>query len=368
MKNWDKNRLAVNVIAIFFFLLTLACWFLPKKAFSDSERRELAKLPEISPSNIADGGFMTGFETYSADHFPFRDDMRTLKALFNRYIFRRADSSGIYITDGYAVKTVYPLDPDSVNYAAKRFRYVYDRYLENSGCNVYFAVIPDNGYYLAEKNGYLTLDYGELVKLLKEKTAGFALHIDLTSSLDETCYYRTDTHWRQEKLRDAAYTLLTRMGNKAPERGYKTNTLDYPFRGVYCGQSALPLKPDTLCYLTWEGMEDCTVINGETGKAMPFYDMEKAAGKDPYMMFLGGSLSLLTIENPHAAENKHLIIFRDSFGSSIAPLLTESYGKVTLADIRYLNPEYLGGFVDFENADVLFLYSTLILNESSAIK
>ena len=109
------------------------------------------------------------------------------------------------------------------------------------------------------------------------------------------------------------------------------------------------------------------MTNHEDGTVGGIYDMEKAEGKDPYEMFLSGSLSLITIENPNAKDDRELIIFRDSFGSSIAPLLVEGYSKITLVDIRYLRTDYLDRFVDFENQDVLFLYSTLVLNNSSTL-
>lgn len=84
-------------------------------------------------------------------------------------------------------------------------------------------------------------------------------------------------------------------------------------------------------------------------------------------MFLGGSKSLLTIENPCASGNRELILFRDSFGSSLAPLLAEGYARVTLVDIRYISPALLSRYVDFHGKDVLFLYSTSVLNHSETI-
>ena len=96
--------------------------------------------------------------------------------------------------------------------------------------------------------------------------------------------------------------------------------------------------------------------------------MEKATGKDPYEMYLSGSLSLITINNPKALNDKNLVIFRDSFGSSIAPLLATGYRHVTVVDIRYIQSTVLDRFVDFENSDVLFLYSTLVLNNSETLK
>ena len=85
-------------------------------------------------------------------------------------------------------------------------------------------------------------------------------------------------------------------------------------------------------------------------------------------MFLGGSKSLITIENPDALSDKELIIFRDSFGSSLTPLLIESYSKITVIDIRYIMSSNLGMFVDFDNQDVLFMYSLPVLNNSSTLK
>ena len=79
---------------------------------------------------------------------------------------------------------------------------------------------------------------------------------------------------------------------------------------------------------------------------------------------MSGSQSLLRIENPHAATDRELIIFRDSFGSSLAPLLVQDYKTVTLVDIRYISVELLGNYIDFQSQDVLFLYSSLVLNKN----
>ena len=98
------------------------------------------------------------------------------------------------------------------------------------------------------------------------------------------------------------------------------------------------------------------------------YDLSKAISKDPYELFLCGNSALITIENPNALTSKELIVFRDSFGSSMVPLLATGYSKVTLIDIRYINSGMLGGFVKFKDQDVLFLYSTLVLNSSTSFK
>ena len=75
----------------------------------------------------------------------------------------------------------------------------------------------------------------------------------------------------------------------------------------------------------------------------------------------------MTLENPQAPDNR-LILFRDSFGSSIAPYFLEQYREITLVDIRYVSPQRLGKLVDFADCDVLFLYSSLVLNNSETLK
>ena len=151
---------------------------------------------------------------------------------------------------------------------------------------------------------------------------------------------------------------------------YTVRTLDTPFYGVYKGQSALPLEPDTLRYLTNDVLEGCIVTSYDTGAAKPaqLYDLEAARGRDPYEMFLCGANALLTIENPSAETDRQLYVFRDSFGSSIIPLLCEGYSKITVIDIRYVRSDMLGALVDFTGGDVLFLYSTAILNSSTALR
>lgn len=65
-----KDIICVAFVGLIFVSLTLAAWVLPSKEFSDSERRKLAQLPELSPVAVKDGSFRTKFESYTQDQFP----------------------------------------------------------------------------------------------------------------------------------------------------------------------------------------------------------------------------------------------------------------------------------------------------------
>lgn len=349
-------------------ILTLACWFKPATEYSDSERRALAAFPELSKETVASGKFMSEFETYTLDQFPLRDIFRGMKSFSTLYLLQEAEVNDLYIYDGYVTKAEYPLAQPMIDNAAKKFQFLYDNYMADKAVNVYLSIVPDKNYFAGAKDHQLSMDYEALVSSMKEQ-APYMTYIDIMEGLSLENYYYTDTHWKQETLLPIAQTLAQAMGTKLAT-DYTTNTLMEDFEGVYYGQLALPLKPDTLQYLTNDILEACTVTSYNTGKPViaEMYNLSKADSKDPYEMYLCGNDALVTIENPSATTDKELIIFRDSFGSSIAPLLATGYSKVTLVDIRYINSAMLGYFVEFDNQDVLFLYSTLVLNSSTSFK
>lgn len=355
----------VVVLGIVFVSLTMASWLLPPQEFSDNERRKLAQRPKFSPDTMSDGSFMMEFEKYTLDQFPLRDQFRTLKAYTTYDVFGQLDNHDIYIQDGYAAKLEYPLQMDSLEHAADRFAYIYEKYLADKEMNIYLSIVPDKSYFLAEKHGYLSTDYEKLFHVMRNHM-NYADYIDITGTLDITDYYKTDTHWRQEKLPETAAVLAEGMGTSI-SGAYTEYALDVPFYGVYYGQSALPLPPETLYYLSNDVLDGCIVTNHEDQTMGSIYNMEKKSGKDPYEIFLSGPRSLITIENPNCKSDKELVIFRDSFGSSIAPLLSEGYAKITLVDIRYLRADLLERFIEFKNQDVLFLYSTSVLNHSETL-
>ena len=366
----NKKIRTVGVIAVvaLWALLVAFSWFGPRTEISEAERRPLAQMPEIKAETLLNGKFMSAFEDFTLDQFPLRDTFRQVKSLFHYYILGQKDNNDIYIADGYAVKQEYPYNPESVDHALSRFNYLYEKYLKDSGSDIFMTIVPDKGYYLGESSGHLTMDYEAMFAAL-EAGMPWAEFVDITDTLCAQDYYRTDTHWRQEKLLDVAAKLSRALGVTAPDAADYTKTaLERPFYGVYYGQAALPMDPDQMVVLESSLLSDCSVLDWETGKTGGVYDWARTEGKDMYEVFLSGSRSLLTIENPNASTDRELIIFRDSFGSSIAPLLVKDYAKVTLVDIRYIQIDVLDRFLTFEGQDVLFLYSTLVLNNSSTIK
>lgn len=363
-----KSILSVTIFAILIYGFSALCIFAPKADYSVSERRALAKLPEFSLSTVLNGQFMADFEEYATDAVPFRDKLRSVKAFFATKVLRKADNNGLFTAEGHISKIDDRVNYDMLDLSADKLYNIVKTYVKDDSTRLYFTIVPDKNMYIAEKNGYPSLDYDEFIESMRQRT-DFMEYIDITALLDADDYYYTDTHWRQENLVPVAEHIAGKMGADVSSK-YSVNTLDIPFNGVYMGQYALSHAPDTIRYLTNDTIENAVVTYYDTGmpKEGDMYNMEKAKGLDPYEMFLSGTMPVVTIDNDDAATDRELILFRDSFGSSLAPLLLEGYSKITLIDIRYVHSGMLGGFANFQNADVLFMYSTALLNNSTAFK
>ncbi len=372
--NKTKTLLTILFTCTLLSVFSVWSWVKPMDQYSDTERRPLDTFPALNIDSILSADFMNKFEGYTTDQFPLRDTFRGIKAFFVYNVFNQKDNNDIILKDNYITKLEYPLNNKLLDNAANKFEYLYTTYLEGNNHNIYFSIIPDKNYFMIEDD-YLSFDYNVLVDTMKSKTS-YMKYIDIFNLLSLDDYYRTDTHWKQENILDVANHLMQEMGINPNNISYEINLLTnedgtpYGFNGVYVGQYGLSIQPDEINYLTSNTINNCKVYSYSSGtkQEIDMYSMTKAYGKDAYEMYLNGTEALIVIENPNAKTEKELILFRDSFGSSIAPLFIENYSKVTLVDIRYMDSKLIGDFIEFNDQDVLFLYSTILLNNSSAFK
>ena len=273
----------------------------------------------------------------------------------------------IYVYRGYAAATDAPWSEKSLDFAAKRLGHLLETYFTGEGYRRYLAVVPDKAQFTEPPEGYTPAGAQETADYLAQRLPVEEIGIAPLLSLED--YYRTDPHWRQERLHPVAQALADAMGVSLPDTAEESlHTLAGEFHGSYWGKTAEPLAADVLSYITSPLLDGCVVYDYETDSTGGVYDLT-AAEKAPYDLFLSGSKALLRIENPAAGNDRTLIVFRDSFGSSLIPLLAQGYGTVYAVDIRYLATDALARVVTFpEEADVLLVYSATVLQNSVTLK
>ena len=338
------------IVVIGFFV---AGFLLEDEVLSKNERRKLAQAPKL------DSDFISNLDDYVVDQFPLRNEFINLNSNINRNFWQIKDYNNVYVIGDTIYDVNYPLsEKECINFAQK-VNYIIEKDLEKS--NVYYSIIPDKEYFL-DPEEYLKIDY----ELLKDKVKINAKYIDITDKLSIEDYYRTDIHWKQENIQGVVKKLVEQMKNIYINVEYNYYKYE-PFYGSSYSKAGNTVKPDELIYLKNKYTENAKVTHLEYGEK-DVYDLEKVEAMDSYDIFLTGASSLIEITNPLTTNGKELIIFRDSFTSSLAPLLTPYYNKITLIDLRYINYEYISNIVDFESKDVLFIYSTQIINNSNLLK
>ncbi len=353
-----KNKIISIGFIIILIILLLVNIFKHDQEISMSERRKLAQFPKITINNLINGEVSKKFDDYSIDQFIARDSFRRIKSIFNIYVLRQKDDNKLFEKNGALYKMEYPLNENNINTSKDKINNIYNNYLK--GINVYYAIIPDKTYYLKEDK-HLKINYDILKEISLNKLKNMQ-YIDIWDDLTLDDYYRTDLHWKQENLDKVVYKIKSDMKIQNPsELNYIKNNVG-TFYGTYYSQFGVNVEPDEMYILTNDIIENCKTYNYEKKETNKIYDMNNH--KDKYDIYLSGATPLIYIENLNANTEKELLLFRDSYGSSIAPLLVQDYKKITLIDLRYMSSNLLSEYIEFNNQDVLFLYSALVLNQN----
>ena len=273
----------------------------------------------------------------------------------------------VYVYRGYAAAADAAWSEKSLDFAVKRLDHLLETYFTGAGYRRYLAVVPDKAAFMEMPEGYVPAGAAETANYLAQRLPVACIDIAPLLALED--YYRTDPHWRQEQLHPVAQALADAMGATLPDTTEETLcALAGEFHGSYWGKTPEPLEADVLSYVTSPLLDGCTVYDYETDTTGGLYDFT-AAKESPYDLFLGGSKSLLRVENPAAENDRTLVVVRDSFGSSLIPLLAGGYRTVYAVDIRYISTDALARVETFpEEADVLLLYSVAVLQNSITLK
>ena len=352
-----KNKIITLTFIIYIVSFSILGIVLKDKELSTSERRKLSSFPEYT----LNGEYVNKLDKYLLDHFPLRDRFRSLKARFNYNILQKLDNNDIYLLDNYIFKSEYPTNNKSISNFISKIKNIQKNLTSEN--NIYMMIIPDKNYYL-NKNQFLHIDYNYLYNEIDKLNLNM---IDIRHLMELNDYYETDTHWRQEKLDKVILEMSKVMDFTYQNIEYQENIYNN-FYGVYYGESAINREPEQIIYLTNDNLNNLQVEYLENNQLSTIYNINNLTSLDSYEVYLDGASSFIEIYNNNSTTDKELVIFRDSFGSSITPLLTNYYKKITLIDNRYINSANYLNLIEFTNQDILFMYSTLIVNNSFSLK
>lgn len=274
-----------------------------------------------------------------------------------------------YILDSNIFEKTEEINENAITNNIDKINNIYENYLKNM--NVFFAMIPNKEYYLNNSEDENS-EFESIEEFTINKLNENIENIELYDTLDLDSFYKTDMHWKQESLDKTVERIALNMNVEKIETNYESKSLGDFYGSYYKQISDNTIKPDELIYLTNSTIENSIVYNVEKEREEPVYNEEVVnETNNKYDLFLSGAAAIQQIKNTEANNGKKLILFRDSFGSSIAPLLIGNYEEILLVDIRYVNSNLLSNYIDFneyKNQDVLFLYNTRVINKSGIFR
>lgn len=363
---WTSYSLLI-LFAAFIWGYSLIDALLPAREYSEMENRYLQQMPQVSFRTILDNSYMSKVETFTNDQFALRDAWITLKSLCETALGKIENNGIAYGKDDYMFEKRSTVDTVQLE---KNIGSVLDFKQKFPDENITLMLIPSSDMILADKlpRGLNNLDQKPLITDIyaRAEAAGIGTvnvfgafgNYYLRSFVGffnptEPFYYRTDHHWTTDGARLVfEYYAGTRLEN-LPQKNLVPD-----FYGTYYSKAKLfGTKPDTI--LWYDIPVKSVTINGEAVDGL--YDLEAFNKRDKYAAFIHSNNGVTIIESDcntkHVdGETSRVLLFKDSFGNSFAPLLCYSYDEITVVDLRYFSEtEKLvreGGF-----DEILILYS-----------
>lgn len=371
-KDTPKNFGSKAITGIFLALvfgITIAGFFVPVKARSESENRALAQKPKFSLASLFakedKEKFTTKYEAYLTDQFIGRDTWISVKTR-TELLLGKTDINGVYFAeDDYLITRTdaSSIDAEQEEKNIARLDAFIKKYSELLGdTNVYAMLVPTAADILADKLPPFTSEYDQEALLNRVAAMLGDNFIDTREELmqhkDEYLYYKTDHHWT---ALGAYYAYRTwAQAQKIPVReqeDYKISTGSEEFYGTLYSKVNIQMPADTV--LLYEDGRSYRVeydMDGKPQKSM--FSMKRLSEKDKYMVYLDGNHALTQIQQQGQKKTeKKLLVIKDSYAHTFVPFLAQDYDEVIMVDFRYNKMPVSMIIENYGITDILVLYN-----------
>lgn len=343
------------------FILSAALFVLPKKDYSENEKRILAKAPEFNVKALADGKFTKDLESFVSDQFPLRDFFVGVNSYFNLICGRNSTAPVYYGKDGYLIGAPADLNTDTAQKNVQKF----SAFAKDNNLKATIMVVPQCGYVMDDKLPSVHGEYtdGRIFDVIAQNK-GEMTFIDVREAFDKVkndvqLYYKTDHHITSAGAYEL-YKLYAEENGFAVPSAYEIKTEPGFYGTAYSKGGYWLSAPDEI--EMWHNKElKVTVEITEPGKDVvkngSVFFTDRLSESDKYPVYLDGNHSLTKITNPDAKGGKILVI-KDSFAHCFTGFLAEQYSEIYMVDMRYYRTS-VSELVEENNiTEVLYLYGT----------
>lgn len=344
-------------------LVTLLILILPDRQMSEKENRVLAQKPVLTLSSITSGKFMTDFESYLTDQFPFRDQIISFKTFVDRSVGKK-EENGVYIgKDGFLFEQQTAYDKSQV----KKITSAVTKFAEkNKKLKKAFILSPNSSYVLSDllPTGYEPESQKQQLDRIRDRIEPSGISwVDCAGAFDARTdktelFYRTDHHWTTKAAYIAFKELADCFKISLKNASYKFFSVSDSFQGTLASSSGVGNSTDEIKICVPQKPKVSYVVNFESSskKTATLFDKEKLNQKNQYEVFLGGNYDKVIISTS-ADTDDALLVFKDSYANCMLPMLTPYFAKIVVIDPRYFSDSLEQIMKSYNFTHVLFLYN-----------
>lgn len=386
-----------------------------KPTYSEQEKRDLAKMPELTLKGYRDGSLASGIDAFYSDTFPFRDALISLGSTLEEMRGLRLDDAKIHETAPSTSEPEVPTEPGSgtetENSSSSKAEetavgeqngsvFIYKGMAmsmfggsQSMGkwyadvINSYAAALPDVQvydivvptsieFYLPEKYQDISapekpnIDY--IYSQMSDAVKTVDAYGEIAQHTDEYIYFRTDHHWTVTGAYYAYVAFCKEAGfTPTPYDSFEWNRKE-PFYGTLYSQtqdSTLRENPDYVDYPTISTPHQAYMYKrGEPFTPYASTIMaDYASGVNMYSVFLHGDQPLTEIQTENKNGRKAVVV-KESFGNAFSPFLVAHYETVYIVDQRYFELNLLDFIKQNGVTDLIFINNVFAANTAVQIQ
>lgn len=340
---------------------------LPDRTFSAQENRMLAQKPAFSQDALMDGSFMKAYEDYVTDQFPGRDGFITVKTGLQRLMGKK-DINGVYFAPGNTLVERHTKESVDLRKADKKTARMIgqmEKMQELIDGRTALMLVPSADAVQPQRlpefaEGFDQKGWIDSTAVLAQ-AAGVTVVDACTALLEhstEEIYYGTDHHWTTLGAFYGYQAFTGAFGLARPDLAdYEITVVKEDFLGTLQAKVNLPVSPDRIEIFTGSGEKEHPVrFIYEEKEAESCYFYERLQTRDAYAFFMDGNYPVVEIKGD-GAEDRSIMLIKDSYANCFAPFLTRDYGTVWLVDPRYYRGDVTELVLKYAPTDVLYLYN-----------
>lgn len=351
------NQILIGLFVVFIGSLSILHLFSEDRAFSESENRPLAQMPELTWKRLVSGNFTKDFETYLSDQFAKKELWTGIKASTEKALGKQ-ENNGIYFgKNGYLFERFdkpgkqLSTNIGYINQFSAGNKYVM---IAPTSIGIYPEKLPKFAYTEAEKHW---IDFVQ--QQLETSVNWIDVYHSLLESKEEPIYFKTDHHWTTHGAYIAYRNAASPLGFSAYGKDdYTVETVSKNFLGTYDAKANdFTVKADRIdMYKPKFDASHTVEFDDGTKTLSSLYAWDFLQKRDQYAFFLNGNHGKVVIRSS-VKNGRKLLVVKDSYAHALVPFLANHFEEIHMIDLRY-SREKLDSYMEKESIeDVLFIYN-----------